>query len=130
MGLDDYVKNADMKGLMFGAIMTALAFVAGLFWNDAIRTAIETIIPPSDKLSAKFMAAVIVTILVIIIGYILIKTQKIGEKYGKNIEQTLKAQREDFDAMLKKQKEQFDLQRKAMQEREQRLREELRKGIH
>ena len=129
MGLDDYVKSADMKGLMFGAIMTALAFVAGLFWNDAIRTAIETIIPPSDKIGAKFIAAVIVTIIVIVIGYILIKTQEIGKKYSKNINQIIKKQRTELEQIMKNQKLTIEKQKKMIEEQQRRLKRELEKGV-
>jgi len=118
MGLDEHIKKGDIRGVTFTALMTALAFVAGLFWNDAIRSAIEVIIPPSDKLGAKFVAAIVVTVIVVVIGVLLMKTQQLGEKYGKGIEQ-----------LVKKQQAVIDRQRKQMEEQEKRLKRELEKGI-
>ncbi len=129
MGIDENIKKADFKGAFTTAMLTAMAFVAGLFWNDAIRSAIETVIPPSDKLGAKFIAAVIVTVMVVIIGYIMIKTQELGSKYSKNLDQAVKKQREDFELVMKKQKEQIALQQKKVREQQRRLKKELEKGI-
>lgn len=130
MGIEEQIKKADLKGAMFTALITALAFVAGLFWNDAIRSAIDVIIPDAgNKISAKFIAAIVVTLLVVIVGYILIKTQEIGSKYSRNIEQTLKKQREEFEKVVQNQKELIEKQRKKMREQEEKLRHELRKEL-
>ena len=58
--------------------MTALGLVAGLAWNDAIKALIEKILPLGNgSIIAKFIYAIIVTILAIILTHWLLKL--IGE---------------------------------------------------
>ena len=78
--LEEYAKKRDVRGMLLAAILTALSFVIGLFWNDAIRSGIETIIPIQERVSAKFMAALFVTIMGVLVAYTLIKTDEFREK--------------------------------------------------
>ena len=79
-------KNLDIRGLFISAIVTALAFVVGLFWNDAIRSTIEIIIPTEgEKLYYKYVAAIIVTLIVSVVAYLLYRSQKIKKKDVVNI---------------------------------------------
>src|SRR3989344_6510508 len=74
-------KNLDIRGLFISAIVTALAFVVGLFWNDAIRSTIEIIIPTEgEKLYYKYVAAIIVTLIVSVVAYLLYRSQKLKKK--------------------------------------------------
>ena len=74
-------KTLDIRGLFISAIVTALAFVVGLFWNDAIRSTIEIIIPSgSEKLYYKYVAAIMVTIIVAGVAYLLYRSQQIRTK--------------------------------------------------
>jgi Na+-driven multidrug efflux pump len=51
-----------------GYIGAALGFVAGLAWNDAIAAMIEQLYPAAkDTLAAKFMYAIVVTVVVIVL---------------------------------------------------------------
>lgn len=75
--LEEAAKSLDIRSLFISAIVTALAFVVGLFWNDAIRSAIEQIIPTGEKLYYKFIAAVLVTFAVVIVSYLLYRSQKL-----------------------------------------------------
>ncbi len=75
--LEEASKKLDIRSLLVSSIITALAFVVGLFWNDAIRSAIETIIPTGDKVFYKFLAAVSVTIIVVVVSYLLYRSQQI-----------------------------------------------------
>lgn len=53
--------------LIFGAF----SLVAALAWNDAIRSLIEVIYPSSQNgLSAKFIYALIITIVVVIVSIV------------------------------------------------------------
>ena len=83
---EEHAKKRDVKGMMLTAIITALSFVVGLFWNDAIRAGIEQIIPLQQRVSAKFLAAIFVTLLVIVVGYLIIRTTEIGETAGKELQ--------------------------------------------
>ena len=52
-----------------GYITASLGFVAGLAWNDAIKSAIETIFPAaSSGVIMKFAYAGILTLVVFILG--------------------------------------------------------------
>ena len=79
-------KNLDIRSLFISAIVTALAFVVGLFWNDAIRSTIELIIPTEgEKLYYKYITAIAVTLIVSIVAYLLYRSQKIKKKDVVNI---------------------------------------------
>jgi len=58
---------------MSAAIIGAFGLIAGLAWNDAVRSAIEHFYPPGEGISAKFMYAVVITIVVAIFIYIITK---------------------------------------------------------
>ncbi|MBI2084299.1 MAG: hypothetical protein HYT70_01660 [Candidatus Aenigmarchaeota archaeon] len=51
----------------------AFAFVAALTWNDLIRETISRVVSPSEELFYKYIAALIVTVIAIVIIYILSK---------------------------------------------------------
>lgn len=60
--------NKELKSKTFGYISAALGLVAGLAWNDAIKYAIESLLPLSkDTIVIKFLYAVVVTIAVVIL---------------------------------------------------------------
>jgi C4-dicarboxylate transporter len=54
-------------------IISALGFVAGLSWNDAIKTTIDTLFPTVGNLIYKFYVAIIVTIIAVVIIYFVSK---------------------------------------------------------
>jgi hypothetical protein len=51
-------------------IISALGVVAALSWNDAIKTAIDTLFPDKSNIMYKFYVAAVVTIISVIITYI------------------------------------------------------------
>jgi len=55
-------------------MLAAFGLVAGLAWNEAIQTLVNTLFPLSkDAIWTKFLYAIIVTILVVVVSAILIK---------------------------------------------------------
>jgi hypothetical protein len=50
-------------------IASALGLVAGLTWNEAIKTTIDTLFPTTGNLIYKFVVAVVVTAVAIVITY-------------------------------------------------------------
>jgi hypothetical protein len=54
-------------------IMSALGVVAALSWNDAIKTAIDTLFPDKSNIIYKFYVAFVVTVIAIVITYLLTK---------------------------------------------------------
>jgi hypothetical protein len=58
-------------------ITAAFGLVAGLAWNDAIRSFIEYIFPnKQNTVTAKFIYAILITILVVIVGTYLLRVLK------------------------------------------------------
>ncbi len=58
------------------SIVTAFVIAAALIWKDVISEAIESIIPPGERLTYNFIAAVIATVFVVISIYIILKAEK------------------------------------------------------
>lgn len=83
MVFNDEIKNVreesrlvkeEIKKQSFGYILTALGLVAGLAWNQAISAFIQEVFPVnSSGLLAKFIYAVIVTILVVVLSKVLLR---------------------------------------------------------
>ncbi len=64
-----------------GFILTALGLVAGLAWNDAISSAIKYFFPlDTNGVLPKFIYAVIVTIIIVIISMSLLRLTTPKEK--------------------------------------------------
>lgn len=60
--------KSELRGRTLGYINTALSLVAGLAWNEAIISAIDTIFPMSkDTVFVKFIYAILVTIVIVIL---------------------------------------------------------------
>lgn len=61
-------------------IAASLAFVGGLAWNDVVQTAIGKYIPKEgNQLTAKIIYAVLVTVAIVLIGYLL---QYINQRFN------------------------------------------------
>ncbi|MBI5060690.1 MAG: hypothetical protein HZB67_00070 [Candidatus Aenigmarchaeota archaeon] len=112
--LEEYARKKDVRGIVVTAIMTSFAFVMAFFWNDAIKSAIEDIVPTGDKLTYKFTTALMVTVIVIFAAWLVIKTQEISKKHEKELEKIIKKQ----SAILEK-------HRKAAMKQSLRLRKKL-----
>lgn len=52
-------------------VATALTIVAGMAWNDAVKSAIETYVKKDEGTMGKFIYAIIITVLGIIIIYMM-----------------------------------------------------------
>ena len=77
---DKLRKMSDFRTVVLTSIISALALVVGLFWNDAVKSTIEQIVPQGEGLFYKFIAAVIATIIVVIIIYVLMRWHMFSEK--------------------------------------------------
>lgn len=71
-----------------GYIVTALGLVAGLAWNEAIRSMIEYFFPPnkSGAVWAKFIYAVVLTLVVVLVSFYIVKFFKREKAEGKKTE--------------------------------------------
>ena len=67
-----------------GYVTAALGLVAGLAWNDAIKALIEDLFPfAKTGILAKFIYAVIITAVVVIVGNYLLKPSAKEEEIKK-----------------------------------------------
>ncbi len=63
--------RSSLKNQSFGYILGAFGFVAGLAWNDAVKSLIDFVFPlGTNGLFLKFLYAIVVTILVVIAGWV------------------------------------------------------------
>ncbi|MFH1420376.1 MAG: DUF5654 family protein [Candidatus Aenigmatarchaeota archaeon] len=88
-GLEEHAQKLDFRGLFVTSIITALAFVIGLFWRDAIIGTIDAVLPQGEGLIYKYVAAIVVTLIVVVIAYVLMHAQNI--KVGEGIRCKVKA---------------------------------------
>ncbi len=65
----------EFRERMSGYIVAALSLVAGLAWNDAVKTAIETFIPSqgNDTMQAKFLYALGVTVIIVLMTFVIVR---------------------------------------------------------
>jgi len=74
------VKNEARKKIA-GYITAGFGVVAGLAWNDAIRTFIEEVFPQtSNTIIAKFVYAFLITLILVFVSVYLVKILKVEEK--------------------------------------------------
>ena len=60
-----------------GYILAAFSFVAGLAWNEAIKSFIDQFFPNKDSILIKFLYAVIVTVIIVVVTiYLVSLTEK------------------------------------------------------
>lgn len=78
------VIEKEIREKTLGYIITSFGLVAGLAWNDAIKVAIEEFFPlKKDGLRAKFIYAIAITAVVVIISMYLSHIFKKGSKEEK-----------------------------------------------
>ncbi len=69
--------GVEVKEKVVGYILAALGLVAGLAWNEAVRALIEAVFPgDTNSLLAKFVYAVAVSIIVIVVSLYLTRLNK------------------------------------------------------
>lgn len=80
--IDKAELKKEIRERTVGYITAALGLVAGLAWNDAIKSIIETVYPfGQGTMWAKLIYAVLVTILIVFVTIYLMKwTKKDGAK--------------------------------------------------
>ena len=96
---------SNFRSLLLTSIMTAFGFVLALFWNDAVKSTIDLIIPAGNTLAAKYGAALAATAIVVILMYILLRWYKLTAKKAAELEKKRAAD-------IKKLKEKIELLKK------------------
>lgn len=71
----------EIRNKVSGYIITAFGLVAGLAWNDAVKSLIEYFFPANAQtLWAKFIYAMLITLIVVIVSAYLVRFLKEEEK--------------------------------------------------
>lgn len=71
----------ELNNKILGYILAGLGLVAGLAWNDAIKTLIEYLFPlEKNGLWAKFLYAILITLIVVIFSVYLTRIFKSKEE--------------------------------------------------
>jgi len=67
----------ELRKKSFGYITTAFGLVAGLAWNEAIKSVIEKFFPMSTSgMIAKFVYAIIITAILVFVSLYILKSDK------------------------------------------------------
>jgi len=67
----------EMREKTVGYILAAFGLVAGLAWNEAIKSFIDLFFPSSgNSILIKFIYAIIITFVVVIMSFYLVKLNK------------------------------------------------------
>ena len=63
----------EVKERTIGYILSALGLVAGLSWNEAIKSLIDGVFPESNSIVIKFVYAIVVTVFIVFVTIYLVK---------------------------------------------------------
>jgi len=77
-GVEELKKEFKEKTITL--ILGGFGLVAALAWNEAIKTLFETLFPKKSELVGKFIYAIIVTIVVVLVSLQFRKITKTSEK--------------------------------------------------
>ena len=72
--------EVSMGEIIKTSIVAAFTIAAALIWKDVITDIINIIIPPSNRVFYKFIAAIIATLIIIIAIYLILRTESEAEK--------------------------------------------------
>ncbi len=69
--------KSEIRERTLGYIIAAFGIVAGLAWNDAVKSLIEYVFPgDKNSLTVKFIYAVVITIVVVVVTTMLMRLFK------------------------------------------------------
>ena len=77
--------EVSIESIIKTSIITAFTITVALIWKDVITEIIELIIPSGSELFYKFIAAIIATLLVIVVIYIILETEYGAKKILKKL---------------------------------------------
>ena len=78
--LEKAAEKLDFHGMIIASMSTALAFVAGLFWRDAINQTIDEIIPAGQGLLYSYAVAFGVTLGIGVVIFILVRSKDVTNR--------------------------------------------------
>ncbi len=102
---EEEAAKLNVKNIIVTMILSAFGFLVALQWRDVIKDTIDTIMPVGEGLYYKYLAAIIVTIIAVIVTYILVKIQKIDiipDKYENRFREKVRKQKQKIKYKVKK----------------------------
>ncbi len=84
-GFEEAAKRLDIRAMLVSSIITALALVVGLSWNDAVKETIAQVVPKGESLYYRYLAALIITVTAVVISYFLYRSQQVKIRDLKNL---------------------------------------------
>lgn len=107
---EEHVKKFDVRGAIITSILTALSFSVALLWKDAITETLLRLLPHGKGVLSLFITAIVGTLFVVVLGYMLLKAQNIKKENIYSFKETLKT-RKYHPGKLKEIKETIKLKR-------------------
>lgn len=89
--VEDKAKSLDIKGAIAAMIISAFGFIAALFWRDAIQELIDTLVPKGEGLFYSFIAAVVVTVIAVIVIWLMTKYATVSVRIEKRVRKTVES---------------------------------------
>jgi len=85
--------SLNIKTIVITMILSAFGFLVALSWRDAIQQTIDLLVPSGEGLVYTYMAAILVTVIAVVVTYVLIKLQKVDiipDKYEEKVKKRIK----------------------------------------
>ncbi len=76
MSFEEEVQKANLKGVVTGAIISALGFLVALSWRDTITATINTFVPKGEGVTYLYISSIIITVVAVLMAYVIVKVQK------------------------------------------------------
>lgn len=78
---EEQVKKMDLRGIIITSNLTAFSIVVALLWKDTLSTTFAKILPHTEGLTSLYLTSIIGTFFIVVIAYMLLKTQEINKKH-------------------------------------------------
>ena len=73
---EEHVENLNIKSIVITMILSAFGFLVALAWRDAIKESIDLFVPTGEGVFYTYVAAILVTVIAVVVTFVLIKIQK------------------------------------------------------
>ncbi len=87
---EEKAKALDINGVTTTMIITAFGLVAALFWQDAIKQLIAQLVPQGQGLFYSLLAAVMVTVIAVVVIWLIAKYTAFSAKLEGRLKQRIK----------------------------------------
>jgi len=94
---EEHAARMDIKGIVITMVLSALGFLVALQWRDAIKGTIDLFIPAGEGLIYTYTAAIMVTLIAVVVTFVLIRVQSmdiIPDKYEERVKEKARLAKE------------------------------------